>query len=295
MTDNFLDFGHCFRHSANLPWHSRSQLAMVLPMIETDKTRAAKPEAAEPDPGREGRWFGFKQVDPSEKAGLVRQVFDSVAERYDLMNDLMSGGVHRLWKAALIGLINPQPGMVLLDVAGGTGDIALRFLERGGGFVHVCDINESMLRVGRDRAINRGRLGGLDWITGDAMALPIASRSVDAYTIAFGLRNVTDIDAALVEAHRVLKPGGRFFCLEFSHVVIPGLREIYDAYSFALLPKIGKLVAGDEPAYRYLVESIRKFPDQASLSQRIGAAGFGQVRHRNLTGGVAAIHSGWRL
>jgi demethylmenaquinone methyltransferase/2-methoxy-6-polyprenyl-1,4-benzoquinol methylase len=234
-------------------------------------------------------------VDPREKAGMVRQVFDSVAGRYDLMNDLMSGGIHRLWKAALIEMIRPRPGMVLLDVAGGTGDIAFRFLDAGGGSVHVCDINESMLRVGRDRAIDRGTLENIDWITGDAMALPVASRSVDAYTIAFGLRNVTGIDDAIREAYRVLKPGGRFFVLEFSRVVLPGFRELYDAYSFTLLPKIGKMVAGDEEAYRYLVESIRKFPDQDSLAKRIAAAGFGQVRVRNLTGGIAAIHSGWRL
>ena len=268
---------------------------MLPRMSERHDTDAGKSATAVPDPGSEGQWFGFKPVDPKEKAGLVRQVFDSVAERYDLMNDLMSGGVHRLWKAALIEMIRPRAGMVLLDVAGGTGDIAFRFLDAGGSQVHVCDINESMLRVGRDRAINRGTLSGIDWITGDAMHLPVASRSVDAYTIAFGLRNVTGIDAAIAEAHRVLKPGGRFFVLEFSHVVVPGLRELYDAYSFTLLPKIGRMVAGDEAAYRYLVESIRKFPDQDNLAKRIAAAGFGQVRVRNLTGGIAAIHSGWRL
>ncbi len=271
---------------------------MLRSMSESDKTdptdRAEVP-AKSPEPGAEARWFGFTAVDPAEKAGLVRAVFDSVSGRYDLMNDLMSVGVHRLWKAALMDLIRPGPGMVLLDVAGGTGDIAFRFLERGGSHVHVCDINESMLRVGRDRAVNQGQLSGIDWVTADAERLPIAARSVDAYTIAFGLRNVSGIDAALAEARRVLKPGGRFFCLEFSHVVVPLLREVYDAYSFTLLPKLGGLVAGDEPAYRYLVESIRQFPDQDSLVRRIAAAGFGQVRYRNLTGGIAAIHSGWRL
>ena len=268
---------------------------MLRRMSERHDIDAGQSVAAVPEAGSEGRWFGFKPVDPREKAGLVRQVFDSVAERYDLMNDLMSGGIHRLWKAALIEMIRPAPGMALLDVAGGTGDIAFRFLKAGGGSVLVCDINESMLRVGRDRAINNGILSGVDWTTGDAMALPVANRAVDAYTIAFGLRNVTDIDAALQEAHRVLKPGGRFFVLEFSHVIIPGLREAYDAYSFSVLPKVGKLVAGDEAAYRYLVESIRKFPDQDALVRRIAAAGFGQVRVRNLSGGIAAIHSGWRL
>ncbi len=268
---------------------------MVRVMSEKNESNIGKSAAAVPEPGSEGRWFGFKPVEPQEKAGLVRQVFDSVAERYDLMNDLMSGGIHRLWKAELIRMIRPSAGMVLLDVAGGTGDIAFRFLDGGGSRVHVCDINESMLRVGRDRAINRGTLTGIDWMTGDAMSLPVLSRSVDVYTIAFGLRNVTAIDMALSEAYRVIKPGGRFFVLEFSHVVVPVLREIYDAYSFTLLPKIGKMVAGDEAAYRYLVESIRKFPDQDMLARRIAAAGFGQVRVRNLTGGIAAIHSGWRL
>jgi demethylmenaquinone methyltransferase/2-methoxy-6-polyprenyl-1,4-benzoquinol methylase len=261
---------------------------------QTNLTDRAEAPAAALEPGAEARWFGFTAVDPTEKAGLVRAVFDSVAGRYDLMNDLMSLGIHRLWKAALMELVRPRPGMVLLDVAGGTGDIALRFLELGGGHVHVCDINESMLRVGRDRAINRGTLSGIDWVTADAERLPIASRSVDAYTIAFGLRNVSGIDAALAEARRVLKPGGRFFCLEFSHVVLPLLREVYDAYSFGVLPRLGGIVAGDGPAYRYLVESIRQFPEQERLVQRIAAAGFGQVRYRNLTGGIAAIHSGWR-
>lgn len=245
----------------------------------------------------EGHWFGYRPVDPAEKASLVRAVFDSVASRYDLMNDLMSGGIHRLWKATLIDLIRPRPGMALLDVAGGTGDISFRFLERAGygASATICDINESMIRVGRDRAIDRGLLEGIGWVVGDAEKLPVASRSVDVYTIAFGLRNVTRIDEALKEARRVLRPGGRVFCLEFSHVVVPVLREIYDQYSFSVLPLIGQVVANDADSYRYLVESIRQFPDQESLVQRVAAAGFGQVRYRNLTGGIAAIHSGWRL
>lgn len=258
---------------------------------------AAQPVAARPQDGPEGRWFGFREVDPNEKASMVRAVFDNVAGNYDVMNDLMSGGVHRLWKSTLIDLVRPQPGMDLLDVGGGTGDIAFRFLDRAGptGSALVCDINESMLRVGRDRAVDRGRLDGVRWIVGDAEKLPVASRSVDAYTIAFALRNVTRIDAALAEARRVLKPGGRFFCLEFSHVVVPALSALYDRYSFTVLPWLGRFVAGDEDAYRYLAESIRKFPDQDSLVRRIAAAGFGQVRYRNLTGGIAAIHSAWRI
>ncbi len=257
----------------------------------------AAPGAASAPEGQEARWFGFREVDPNQKASMVRTVFDSVAHNYDLMNDLMSGGIHRLWKATLIDLIRPQPGMTLLDVAGGTGDIAFRFLDRAGtgATAFVCDINESMVRVGRDRAVDHGRLEGVQWTVGDAEKLPLKSRSVDVYTIAFGLRNVTRIDAALAEAQRVLRPGGRFFCLEFSHVVLPVLREIYDRYSFTVLPWLGGMVAGDREAYQYLVESIRRFPEQENLVARVRAAGFGQVRYRNLTGGIAAIHSGWRL
>lgn len=254
------------------------------------------PDTDPPPAAPEAHWFGFRPVDPEGKAPLVRQVFDSVARRYDVMNDLMSAGVHRLWKSTLVDLVAPRPGMVLLDVAGGTGDVALRFLERApAGFVHVVDINEQMIRVGRDRAIDRGVLDNVDWTVGDAERLPVASRSADAYTIAFGLRNVTRIDAAIAEAHRVLRPGGRFFVLEFSRVVAPLLAGIYERYSFSVLPRLGQLVAGDRESYRYLVESIRRFPDQESLAGRIRAAGFGQVRYRNLTGGIAAIHSGWRL
>ncbi|MGE4218264.1 MAG: class I SAM-dependent methyltransferase [Alphaproteobacteria bacterium] len=239
--------------------------------------------------------FGYRDVDATAKAGLVRGVFDSVAARYDLMNDLMSLGTHRLWKAALIDWLRPRAGMHLLDVAGGTGDIAERFVAAGGGRVTVCDINASMVAVGRDRAIDRGRLTGIDWAVGDAEALPLPDASVDAYTIAFGLRNVTHIDLALAEARRVLKPGGRFLCLEFSHVAVPGLAAVYDRYSFSVLPRLGAMVAGDRDAYLYLAESIRRFPDQETLVGAMKAAGLAQARYRNLSGGIVAMHSAWRI
>jgi len=239
--------------------------------------------------------FGFRTVREEEKASLVREVFDGVASRYDLMNDLMSAGIHRLWKSSMIEWLHPRPGMTLLDVGGGTGDIAFRFKAKGGGPVTVCDINKEMLSVGRDRAFNKNITSGISWVCGDAETLPFPDRSMDAYTIAFCLRNVTHIDAALADAYRVLKPGGRFLCLEFSKVVVPGFDKIYDEYSFKLLPHIGSLVAGNREAYQYLVESIRKFPPQEELAQRMRAVGFEQVKYRNLTGGIAAIHSGWRL
>jgi demethylmenaquinone methyltransferase/2-methoxy-6-polyprenyl-1,4-benzoquinol methylase len=241
--------------------------------------------------------FGFRRVAVGDKARLVRHVFDSVADRYDLMNDLMSGGVHRLWKSYLIDRLNPRPGQTLVDVAGGTGDIALRFLTRAGADARavVCDINQAMLERGRDRAIDAGRLSGIDWVAGDAERLPLASMSADACTIAFGLRNVTLIEAALAEMRRVLKPGGRFFCLEFSRVTLPPLARAYDLYSFAVLPRLGQLVARDRDAYQYLVESIRRFPAQEELARLMGEAGFERVSYRNLTGGIAALHSGWRL
>ncbi len=239
--------------------------------------------------------FGFRDVPPEEKPGLVRGVFSSVAGRYDLMNDLMSGGVHRLWKASLIDQLRPRPNQHLLDVAGGTGDIAFRFLAAGGGRVTVCDLTESMVRVGRDRALDRGLLASLDWTVGDAQALPVADGSVDAQTIAFGLRNVTDIDSALREAHRVLRPGGRFLCLEFSHVALPLLDRLYDTYSFKVLPSLGRWVAKDEDSYRYLAESIRRFPGQEVLCEKMRAAGLERVSYRNLSGGIAAIHQGWRV
>ncbi len=269
------------------------------------------PKTTKLPPGRdddETAAFGFRDVPRSEKSGLVRDLFESVAGRYDLMNDLMSGGIHRLWKARFVDWLDPRPGQRLLDVAGGTGDIALRVLERLGplppgrasGQVVVCDLTEGMLRIGRDRATDRGWLpeqeaGRLVWLCGDAQALPLRERSVDAYTIAFGLRNVTDIDAALREARRVLRPGGRFLCLEFSRVVLPLFERLYDLYSFRVLPAMGGLVAGDSDAYRYLAESIRRFPTQEELSARIAASGLERVRYRNLSGGIAAIHSAWRI
>ena len=243
--------------------------------------------------------FGFRRVARAEKAPLVRGVFDRVAGRYDLMNDLMSGGIHRWWKDEMIAWLAPRAGQTLIDVAGGTGDIARRALrrlepERGGGVV-VCDVNEQMLELGRARTIDDGVLVGVEWVCGDAEALPVADRSADLYTIAFGLRNVTDIGRALGEARRVLKPGGRFMCLEFAPAVVPWLAGAYDLYSFRVLPLIGQVVAGDRDAYTYLVESIRRFPPQAALCELIEAAGLERVRFRDLTGGIAALHSAWRL
>ncbi len=247
--------------------------------------------------------FGYQRVGLAEKAGLVRDVFSSVAARYDLMNDVMSIGVHRLWKGAMIDWLKPRPGQRIVDVAGGTGDIAFRILKRRPhAHVTVCDINREMIETGRDRAIDRGlipgdgtALGTIDWLCGDAEALPFHDASMDAYTIAFGIRNVTRIDAALGEARRVLKPGGRFLCLEFSHVALPALAGLYDAYSFKVLPEMGFMIAGDRDAYRYLAESIRRFPDQRRFAAMIGSAGLGQCRHRNLSGGIAALHSAWRI
>lgn len=247
--------------------------------------------------------FGFETVPTAAKAGRVRAVFDAVAPRYDIMNDLMSAGVHRLWKNAMVDWMAPQPGWRIVDVAGGTGDIALRQAKRmdlksrtqNTGHITVCDINQAMLERGRDRSIDQGYLQGLEWVTGDAEHLPFPDMSYDAYSIAFGLRNVTGIELALAEAYRVLKPGGRFLCLEFSHVTVPGLGKLYDAYSFAVLPLLGQAVAGDGDAYKYLAESIRQFPAQDHLAGLMTAAGFGQVSHRNLSGGIAAMHSGWRL
>jgi demethylmenaquinone methyltransferase/2-methoxy-6-polyprenyl-1,4-benzoquinol methylase len=255
--------------------------------------RPMKTSASESEPTTAS--FGFREVAKADKRGLVREVFESVAGRYDLMNDLMSGGIHRLWKAELIRALKPARDMHLLDVAGGTGDIALRFLAAGGGRATVVDLTADMLRRGRARAIDGGILGGVDWIAGDAEALPVAERSLAAYTIAFGLRNVTDPVKALREAHRVLQPGGRMLVLEFSPRVLPGLSQLYDLYSFRVLPALGRLVVGDAESYRYLAESIRRFPDPDRLARMIGEAGFAGVRWRSMTGGIAALHSGWRV
>jgi demethylmenaquinone methyltransferase/2-methoxy-6-polyprenyl-1,4-benzoquinol methylase len=252
----------------------------------------------------EGAWFGDRPVPAAEMPALVRGVFTSVARRYDLMNDLMSGGIHRLWKSAMIGALMLRPGQHVLDVAGGTGDIAQRILEHwggpeatlsAGGRVTVCDLTTDMVAIGRDRAIDRGWIGGIDWVVGDAESLPFAEMSVDRYTIAFGLRNVSRPERALAEARRVLKPGGRLVCLEFSHVALPWLARLYDLYSFQVLPALGGVVAGDADAYRYLAESIRRFPPQDELAGLMTAAGLEQVRYRNLSGGIAALHSAWRL
>jgi demethylmenaquinone methyltransferase / 2-methoxy-6-polyprenyl-1,4-benzoquinol methylase len=247
----------------------------------------------------------YRHLPAEQKTEVVREVFQRVAPRYDLMNDLMSGGVHRLWKAAMVASMKPHAGQRLIDVAGGTGDVALRALPwlapdaatttRGDGGAVVCDINQSMLEIGRARALDRGILFGIEWLAADAEHLPFASRSFDFYSIAFGLRNVTRYEAALAEARRVLKPGGRFLCLEFTPAITPLLQPFYDFYSFGVLPLLGQIVAGDGEAYRYLVESIRGFPRQGELAQMIAAAGLERVRYRNLTGGIAALHSAWRL
>jgi len=249
--------------------------------------------------------FGFRRVDPAEKGGLVRAVFDSVAERYDLMNDLMSLGVHRHWKAALVDWLAPRPGMTLIDLAGGTGDIARRVLARidesagGAGDARtraiVCDINASMLAVGRKRTTTSPLASRIAWVAGDAEALPFADHSAEACTIAFGIRNVTRLDRALAEMRRVLAPGGRFLCLEFGPVHTPGLDALYDSYSFRVLPWLGRRVAGDEAAYRYLAESIRKFPPPERFAALIAAAGLERVQIRRLSGGIATLYSAWRL
>ncbi len=239
--------------------------------------------------------FGFKTVDENEKASLVRGVFDSVATRYDVMNDLMSAGLHRIWKNEMVNWLNPKAGIQILDVAGGTGDIAFRIREKADCHVTICDINYQMLCEGKNRATDRNIRENIDWVCGDAESLPLPDNSVDAYTIAFGIRNVTHIDKAISEAMRVLRIGGRFMCLEFSHLPNSFLQKIYDAYSFAAIPRIGKMVTGDSESYQYLVESIRRFPKQDEFAKMISAAGFANVQYRNLSQGVVAIHSGRKV
>lgn len=244
--------------------------------------------------------FGFRRVAETEKQGLVNEVFSKVAERYDQMNDLMSAGLHRLWKDDFITQLAPPRGTTpyhVLDVAGGTGDIAFRIARAGGKGTHVtvADISPEMVGEGRKRAIAEGLMESCDFTVGNAESLGFPDKTFDAYTIAFGIRNVTHIDAALKEAYRVLKPGGRFMCLEFSQIDVPLLDKIYDAYSFTVIPAIGKVVTGDGHPYRYLVESIRTFPKQEKFKAMIEDAGFARASYRNLSAGVVAIHSGWRI
>jgi demethylmenaquinone methyltransferase/2-methoxy-6-polyprenyl-1,4-benzoquinol methylase len=240
--------------------------------------------------------FGFTDVPESEKAGKVQGVFTSVASKYDVMNDAMSLGIHRVWKDAMMDWLAPRPGQRLLDVAGGTGDISFRFLQRAGhGHSTVLDLTESMLVEGRKRAEADSMADQLDWVVGDAMKLPFADNTFDVYTISFGIRNVTRPQEALNEAFRVLKPGGRLMVLEFSHIPNDMMQKVYDLYSFNVIPKLGQAIANDADSYQYLVESIRKFPDQETFLSMLRAAGFENAKYRNLTMGIACLHSGWKI
>ena len=239
--------------------------------------------------------FGYREVPREQKATLVREVFESVAPRYDLMNDLMSLGIHRVWKRIFVNAIGASKRETLLDLAGGTGDIAFGALARGAGRVILTDVNPAMLEVAQRRALDRGIVGGIEFAVVDAERIPLPDRSVEKVSIAFGLRNCTDKDAVLREARRVLRPGGRFHCLEFSKVELAPLAPVYDAWSFRVLPEIGARVAKDRASYEYLAESIRRFPDQETLAEMMRNAGLERVAHRNLSGGIVAIHTGWRL
>jgi demethylmenaquinone methyltransferase/2-methoxy-6-polyprenyl-1,4-benzoquinol methylase len=240
--------------------------------------------------------FGFETVPESEKAGRVQGVFGSVASKYDVMNDAMSMGIHRIWKDAMMDWLAPRPGQRLLDVAGGTGDISFRFLKRAGsGHATVCDLTEPMLVEGRKRAEADQMAESLDWVVGDAMALPFEDNTFDVYTISFGIRNVTRPQEALNEAYRVLKPGGRLMVLEFSQIPNQLMQKVYDLYSFNIIPRMGQLIADDRDSYQYLVESIRKFPDQDTFLDMVRKAGFANAKYRNLTMGIACLHSGWKI
>ncbi|WP_282152812.1 bifunctional demethylmenaquinone methyltransferase/2-methoxy-6-polyprenyl-1,4-benzoquinol methylase UbiE [Ruegeria atlantica] len=240
--------------------------------------------------------FGFETVREAEKAGRVQGVFNSVASKYDVMNDVMSMGIHRVWKDAMMDWLAPRPGQRLLDVAGGTGDISFRFLKRAGyGHATVLDLTEPMLAEGRQRAEADQMADSLNWVVGDAMALPFDDNTFDVYTISFGIRNVTRPQEALNEAFRVLKPGGRLMVLEFSQLPNDGLQKLYDLYSFNVIPRMGKLIANDYDSYQYLVESIRNFPDQETFLGMVRAAGFENAKYRNLSMGIAALHSGWKI
>jgi demethylmenaquinone methyltransferase / 2-methoxy-6-polyprenyl-1,4-benzoquinol methylase len=240
--------------------------------------------------------FGARTVREEEKAGMVRSLFTGVANKYDVMNDVMSLGIHRVWKEAMMDWLAPRAGQRLLDVAGGTGDVAFKFLRRAGrGHATVLDLTEGMLAEGRQRAEAADLADSLDWVVGDAMALPFADASFDVYTISFGIRNVTRPEEALAEAYRVLRPGGRLMVLEFSQLPNPAMQKAYDLYSFNVIPRMGQVIANDRDSYQYLVESIRNFPDQETFLGMVQAAGFEQAKYRNLTMGVAALHSGWKL
>ena len=240
--------------------------------------------------------FGFETINEKEKAGRVQRVFNSVSSKYDVMNDVMSLGVHRIWKDMMMDWLAPRADQKLLDVAGGTGDIAFKFLERSGsGSATVLDLTSSMLAEGRSRAEAQQMAQQINWVVGDAMKLPFEDNVFDVYTISFGIRNVTRPQEALKEAYRVLRPGGRIMVLEFSQIPVPLGQWLYDLYSFNLIPKMGEIIANDRPSYQYLVESIRKFPDQETFLGMIESAGFGNTNYRNLTLGIACLHSGWKI
>ena len=248
------------------------------------------------DDGDQTTHFGARTVREEEKAGMVRSLFSDVANKYDIMNDVMSVGIHRIWKEAMMDWLAPRAGQRLLDVAGGTGDVSFKFLKRAGhGHATVCDLTEGMLVEGRKRAEAEKLADSLDWVVGDAMALPFDDNSFDVYTISFGIRNVTRPQEALNEAYRVLKPGGRLMVLEFSQLPNPMMQKAYDLYSFNVIPRMGQVIANDRDSYQYLVESIRNFPDQETFLGMVRAAGFEQAKYRNLSMGIACLHSGWKI